>query len=145
MKGMTAMKYMGLLCVLTLLTACAGQSIQSAIKAYEQQTHRIELGQSKEYVLGILNTTQTNLSSQQKKASDIYMEGDKRIEVHFFRSKSFSDGLVTDDEFTPYVFTDDILTAIGVDGNWRPKKHKAQTRDKRRPRILEATFTLGFN
>lgn len=48
-----------------------------------------------------------------KKAPESYKKGDYIIEIYYFRSGWQPDGLTTDDEFTPYVFTNRILTSIG--------------------------------
>ncbi len=118
-----------LLCLSVFLAACAGPgSIGGAIKAYEAVAPQVKLGQSKAEVLAILQPTQAELSTRQTKASETFMEGDVLKEVYFFRSRSFNDGLVTDDEFTPYVFEDGVLVAIGWTAIGGPKT-QAQQRD----------------
>jgi hypothetical protein len=103
-------------------------SLGRAIDAYAQQIHKVELGQSKQTVLDLLTPTQSELRSTQAKPSEQYKEDGKLVEIFFFRSRSFPDGLVTDDEFTPYVFEDGILTAIGWTAIGGPKT-QAQRRD----------------
>ena len=44
---------------------------------------------------------------------DKYMKEGIAVEIIYFRSGWNSDGLTTDDEFTPYIFNDDKLVAIG--------------------------------
>jgi len=43
----------------------------------------------------------------------VVLKDGKKIEIYYFRSGRQPDGLITDDEFTPYVFTDEVLTGIG--------------------------------
>ena len=118
-----------LLAFALLLAACTGPgTIGGAIKAYEAVAPQVKLGQSKDEVLAILQPTQAELSSRQAKASESFMEGEVLKEVYFFRSRSFNDGLVTDDEFTPYVFQDGVLVAIGWTAIGGPKT-QAQQRD----------------
>ena len=71
--------------------------------------------------LNILIPTQLNLPSQFSKPPEKYIEDDKIKEIFFFRSRSFADGIVTDDEFMPYIFEDNILVAIGWTAIGGPK------------------------
>lgn len=111
------------------LTACSTtQSISSAILAYEVQAKNIQLGQSKQAVLAALSPTQANLAPRFTKPHEEYIEDDKLKEIYFFRSRSFPDGIVTDDEFTPYVFEEGKLVAIGWTAIGGPKT-QAQRRE----------------
>ena len=118
-----------LLAMLLMISACATtSSLSTAIDAYHAQAGEIELGQSKAKVLDILTTTQAHLAARFAKPFEQYMEDEKLTEIYFFRSRSFPDGLVTDDEFTPYVFEDGVLVAIGWDGDWWAKNAGAAAR-----------------
>jgi hypothetical protein len=113
----------------TVLAACASnQSITAAISAYQQQAEKVSLGQSKEEVLALLQPTQMHLRSQSMKAAETYIDNDRLKEIVFFRSRTFADGIVTDDEFTPYVFEDGVLVAIGWTAIGGPKT-QAQSRN----------------
>ena len=57
--------------------------------------------------------TQKSLSAKATKSPEAFMKDGKKIEIYYFRSGWTSDGLTTDDEFTPYGFTDGVLTSIG--------------------------------
>ncbi|MGB5325773.1 MAG: hypothetical protein WBN40_10170 [Pseudomonadales bacterium] len=116
--------------VATLLAACVSSGyLQESIDAYTSQAGRISLGQSEEEVLRILQPTQSRLATRFSKASEEYLQDGKRKKIHFFRSRSFPDGLVTDDEFTPYVFEDGVLVAIGWTAIGGPKT-QAQSTDR---------------
>jgi len=41
------------------------------------------------------------------------MEEEVLVEILYYRSGWQRDGIVTDDEFTPYIFNDGVLVAIG--------------------------------
>ena len=99
-----------LLIVLMLtLTGC----VDEAIRQYDAVAYQVQLGDSKEKVLSLLVPTQEPLSSKEKKRSEQYIEGGTKVEIYYFRTRRQPDGLITDDEFTPYVFRDGILKAIG--------------------------------
>lgn len=124
-----AAKRVLVLALTLVLVACANNNIRSAIGSYEQVRDQIQLGQSKEQVLALLKPTQQGIDSRYLKAPEQYREDETHVEVYFFRSQSFNDGIVTDDEFTPYVFEDGVLTAIGWTAIGGPKT-QAQTRDE---------------
>lgn len=95
------------------VSGCAMLEINSAMSNYQKEAEKIALGDSKEKVLEILMPTQASLLARLKRPSECYKEGNNVIEIFYFRSGWISDGLITDDEFTPYVFTNGMLTSIG--------------------------------
>ena len=122
-----SLKFLGAVSIILMLSACASnQSISTAILAYEAQAGNIQLGQSKAEVLAMLSPTQASMPSRFGKPYEAYIEDDKLKEVYFFRSRSFADGLVTDDEFIPYVFEDGVLIAIGWTAIGGPKTQAQQ-------------------
>jgi len=122
-----SIKFLGAASIIFLLSACASnQSISTAILAFEAQAGNVQLGQSKAEVLAMLSPTQANMPSRFGKPFEAYIEDDKLKEVYFFRSRSFADGLVTDDEFIPYVFEDGVLIAIGWTAIGGPKTQAQQ-------------------
>lgn len=121
-------KYLSLAFTLTFFLGCATNGIYSAINEHEQVRHQVQLGQDKVQVLDILMPTQRGIARRFSKAPEQYNTNGKHVEVFFFRSQSFSDGIVTDDEFTPYVFEDGVLAAIGWTAIGGPKT-QAQARD----------------
>ena len=114
---------LGLLAVLTLVVGCvpyleASRSItilriEQVISAHHAAASQIELGDSKERVLSLLEPTQSKLTARQRKLPDRYQQDGSVVEIYYFRSGLHSDGLTTDDEFTPYIFIDGHLVAIG--------------------------------
>ena len=96
-----------------MLIGCAAAQIDYAAHEHNKASQLINLGDSKSKVLGLLLPTQQLLTARESKEPDRYLQGQKRIEIYYMRSGRQPDGLTTDDEFTPYVFQDDVLIAIG--------------------------------
>lgn len=96
-----------------VLAGCATVSIDSVIDKYRAEAPKVKLGDTKENVLAILLPTQEGLSNKVSKPPESYVQDTKTIEIYYMRSGRQPDGLTTDDEFTPYVFTDGVLTGIG--------------------------------
>lgn len=125
-KVMLAALFIGLIG----LSGCSSwNSLGVAIKDYEYASGQVALGQTKEEVLKLLEPTQANLTNKQRKAPEQYTKDGKLTEIYFYRSRSTSDGLVTDDEFTPYIFEDGVLVGVGWTLIGGPKT-QAQTRDE---------------
>jgi len=93
------------------ITGC--ESVSSSIRKYQAVAGQVQLGDSKEKVLGILMPTQDKLPYDERKTPDSYIEGKDLMEIHYFRSGRQPDNLTTDDEFTPYIFKNGVLIAIG--------------------------------
>jgi hypothetical protein len=74
--------------------------------------NKVELGDSKEKVLALLRLTQEGLSADASKPPDKFIQDGKNIEIYYTRSGWVQDGRITDDEFTPYIFENGILTAV---------------------------------
>jgi len=93
------------------LFGCAG--IDKAIREHQKVAHEVNLGDSQLKTLRILLPTQRSLRQNQIKPPERYLEGKDTIEIFYMRSQRQPDGLTTDDEFTPYLFKNRILTGIG--------------------------------
>jgi hypothetical protein len=103
------------------------QEITSAIDHYQRNASKIRIGDSKEAVLQALLPQQLKYgeSSMDTFIKDVvtratkeprsYMDKGILVQVYYVRSSWVQDGRVTDNEFTPYVFRDGVLTSIG----WR--------------------------
>lgn len=98
--------------------------IDEAVARYKAASAKVALGDSRDKVLALLEPTQFELESNEIKApaaleGEVGSGGDRVVVVHFFRSARHADeapdarGLPPDDDFTPYVFMDDVLTGIG--------------------------------
>lgn len=95
------------------LASCGNLEIMSTISNYDAVANQVELGDPKDKVLSILLPTQDGLSKSYSKSPEKFTSNGKQVEIYFFRSSWQSDGLTTDDEFTPYTFIDEKLVAIG--------------------------------
>lgn len=96
-----------------ILSGCVGLQIDEVTDKYRSAAAKVSLGDSKEKVLSVLSPTQVNLPAKAQKQPEVFLKEGKRIDIYFFRSRRQPDGLTTDDEFTPYVFTDGVLTGVG--------------------------------
>ncbi len=56
---------------------------------------------------------QASLPSDWKRVADQYLENGVPFYIHYQRTGWVEDGMKTDDEFTPYIFADSTLVAIG--------------------------------
>ena len=105
-------KYL-IIATIILITGCGVSPYKATVNDYLSAYINIELGMSVEEVKAILDPSQTRLSNTEIKLSDKYEKEGVLVEIHYFRSGWQSDGITTDDEFTPYIFNDGILVAIG--------------------------------
>jgi hypothetical protein len=100
--------------------------IDEAIARFHTEAAKVKPGDSEDAVLALLQPTQFELQGNEIKGAAAIpnlTDSDKVqiITIHFFRSARHQDealkpdGTPPDDDFTPYVFTDGVLTGIGWD------------------------------
>jgi hypothetical protein len=99
--------------------------IDQAIASYQVEAAKVRIGDTQDRVLALLRPTQAGLYSNEIKTPEAIptetATGEKSlIEIFFFRSSRHadeqttdSDGLPLSDNFTPYIFTDGVLTEVG--------------------------------
>jgi hypothetical protein len=113
--------------VLVMLAGCGPTvrytPIMNTITQYNAVVNQVQLGDTKEKVLSILEPTQEGLPMTAKKPMESYTRDGKVVQIYYFRSTQFGDNRTTDDEFTPFVFTDGVLTSIGWETLGGPKSH----------------------
>jgi hypothetical protein len=102
---------------LLMLCGC-GLMIDKAISRHHEVAGQISLGDSKQKVLSVLQPIENDIPSAARRTSEAFLVADSqgkehRIEIYYFRSARYADEMLTDDEFTPYVFKDGYLVAIG--------------------------------
>ena len=95
-----------------MLAGCAVASIDPKINQYGKLAPQISLGDSKAKFLEVFAPL-FDLPQTYQKPTDQYLQDGKTVEIYYIRSARFPDGLTTDDEFAPYIFTDSVLTGIG--------------------------------
>ena len=96
-----------------ILSGCAEIAMDNNLYEYKKVQNNINLGDSKNVVLGTLLPLMQDLPSSWKRPADQYLVNDDKYYVHYHRTGWTSDGLLTDDELTPYVFKNNVLVSIG--------------------------------
>lgn len=119
--------------VFVMLSGCAieraaeqhtAARVDEAIAQYRAAAAQVTIGDPKEKVLGVLEPSQVGLLYNQVKPPEAFHAetetgGTHLIEIYFYRSGRYTDelpdrqGFPPDDDFTPYIFTDGVLTATG--------------------------------
>jgi hypothetical protein len=98
--------------------------INAVIARYHAEAPNVKLGDPKEKVLALLEPTQAGLLYNEIKPPEAFHgetdSGERHlIEIFFYRSARYTDelpdsqGFPPDDDFTPYIFTDGVLTGTG--------------------------------
>ena len=125
------------LATLFLVTGCGvmeATRIDEAITEHQSVANRIHLGDDKDHVLAVLNPIQERLLAKERKAPESYLKDGATVEIYFARSARQPDGLTTDDEFTPYVFTN---------GNSRPSDGRRLVVQKRKVKPTMQAVAAG--
>ena len=118
-----------LMVVIIGMVGCSpGYRIDRAIAEYNSAMKQIQIGDSRNKVIPILDSTQQNLDPKNRKNPDQLIKRGKKIFIYYARTGRQPDGLSTDDEFTPYVFVNDKLQSIGWHALGGPKS-QGQARD----------------
>jgi hypothetical protein len=99
------------------------QDVENAISRYHEKSTQVKIGDSKDKVLKILMPTQDGLPASSRRAHEAFKEAEDITEIYFFRTGWTRDGRTTDDEFTPYVFKNGMLQAVGWSTLGGPKTH----------------------
>jgi len=124
------MKWMLIFLATICVAGCITPSrIDPIIKQYKLSAEKVELGDSKEKVLSILQPTQVGLPESASKSPDKYIKDGVKVEIYYMRSSRQPDGLTTDDEFMPYVFNNEKLVGIGWQVLGGPKTQGQATSD----------------
>jgi hypothetical protein len=103
------------------LAGCLATQIDGAISRYEAVADQVELGDSREKVLDMLQPTQEGIPKPNRKRPDKYIKDGVTVEIYYMRSARQPDSLTTDDEFVPYLFNDGKLVGIGWEVLGGPK------------------------
>ena len=126
--------------IVVLLSGCVGMQIDSAISEYEAVAGQVELGDSKDKVLAILEPSQEGVPKRARKSPEKYIKEGVRVEIYYMRSARQADGLTTDDEFVPYLFNDGKLVGIGWQVLGGPKTQGQATSDTYISTVVSGNF-----
>ncbi len=100
--------------LLFMLLACTSVSVyEQTVDDYMLVAPNVELGMNRQRVVEILTPSQRRLGNTEVKQADKYAKDGVNVEILYFRSGWQSDGFTTSEEFTPYIFNDGKLVAIG--------------------------------
>jgi hypothetical protein len=103
-----------LVAVIGGLIGCAPNSVtQNAVASYKSVTSQISIGDQRDYVLAILQTNQQRIPAHFRRSPERYLSYGDQVEIHFVRTGLDSSGSNYDDDFTPYVFKNDVLVSVG--------------------------------
>jgi len=102
------------------LAICGCGLVPASLSPYSRTVDRyvaaapnVELGMTKAQVRELLEPTQDLLKNSERKRPDQYRKEGVLVDIVYYRSGWNSDGITTDDEFTPYLFNDGQLVATG--------------------------------
>ena len=96
------------------LAGCAPNPVtQKAVAEYQSVASQISIGDARDYALAILQTNQQVIPSHFKRRPERYLSYGEQVEIHFVRSGLDSGDSNNDDDFTPYVFKNDVLVSVG--------------------------------
>ena len=107
-------KPIALAIVMVGLFGCAPNTVtKQAVGDYEKAYSKISIGDARRHVLAILDTSQQVIPLRFKKRPERYLSYGEQVEIHFVRTGLESGISNHDDDYTPYVFKNDVLVSIG--------------------------------
>jgi hypothetical protein len=96
------------------VAGCAPNPVtQQAVAEYRSVASQISIGDAREHVLAILQTNQQAIPLHFKRRPERYLSYGEQVEIHFVRTGLDSGGSNSDDDFTPYVFKNNVLVSVG--------------------------------
>ena len=101
---------------LSLIVMSCDSYRDSLISVTNVELQGLSLGMSKSQALPTIQKLQREflaLSGQYYKSPEQFMKDGKRVHIFYVMTSRIPDGDITPDEFTPIVFEDDSLVAIG--------------------------------
>ena len=107
-------KIIAVMATFVTIAGCGSNPVtQKAVADYQSVASQISIGDTRDYVLAILQTNQQVIPSHFKRRPERYLSYGEQVEIHFVRTGLDSDGSDNDDDFTPYVFKNDVLVSVG--------------------------------
>ncbi len=99
---------------------CAGLTILSP-EEKQLIAEPVRLGDGFESVRKKIEIKNRRWSREEIRSNESFIDGGDTVDILFLRDRRIRDGAITDDEFTPYVFRNKKLTAIGWTAIGGPK------------------------
>jgi hypothetical protein len=100
--------------VMVGLFGCAPNTVtKQAVEDYEKAYSKISIGDARGHVLAILGPSQQVIPLRFRKRPERYLSYGEQVEIHFVRTGLESGISNQDDDYTPYVFKNDVLVSIG--------------------------------
>jgi hypothetical protein len=88
--------------------------IREEIKKYDVIKSEISLGDTKNKVVGLINNYHKSFHESFRRDSESYIkENGVVVDIHYALTNHYRDGLISDDEYTPYIFNNNKLVGIG--------------------------------
>ncbi len=110
------LRYLLLLTAGMSLIGCAPSLVtQQAVADYQTVAPKVSIGDAKDHVLSTLQTSQDMIPAHFKKRPERYLSYGVPVEIHFIRTDLASGMANADEDFTPYLFKNDVLVSVG----WR--------------------------
>jgi len=107
-------RFIILLVVGSGVAGCApSMTTQRAVEDYPVLASTVSIGDAKEYVLSILQSNQDLIPAHFRRRHEQYLSYGETVEIHFARTDLASGITNSDEDFTPYVFRNDILVSVG--------------------------------
>ena len=107
-------KFMMLGLIIIGLFGCAPNTVtKQAIEDYKTAYPKISIGDARGHVLAILESSQQVIPLHLKKRPERYLSYGEQVEIHFIRTGLESGISNQDDDYTPYVFKNDLLVSVG--------------------------------
>lgn len=107
------------------IVGCAAGGIDEAIAYHDTVAGSVQLGMSERSFLSLMQPAL--LQDRYGKKTTRFSRGESMYVVHYARSQRIADGESTDDEFTPYIFRDSKLVAVG----WELRDCQSEAQDAR--------------
>jgi hypothetical protein len=123
--------------ILVVMGGCSTLGIRGAIDHHRIHSQEVELGDTPAEVRSVLDPGEARLDARTSRPPEVFTKDGKNVQILYYRSGWVSDGLSTDDEFTPYIFEDGRLVAIGWTALGGPKN--VAQRDQRSITNVDST------
>jgi len=107
------MRYLLFIFIFVGFLGCAQIAIHKQMSISDTLRTEIELGMVRTDFIQKTELAGVDYEGRLGKKPERFLKDGKKYHIYFLRTSFQSDGLVTDDEFTPHIFENDKLVGIG--------------------------------